>query len=188
MKAACIALVAIGIAVASPVVARTHRAASPTPAATEKDDGPTFLGTFKDWSAYSRGNGGSKVCYMLSEPKVKEPASAKRDPAYFLINDWPGRNAKGEAEVVPGYQYREGSTVSVQVGKETFAFFTKNQGSSGGAWVLNPAEEKHLLAAMRGGLTAIVTGTSKRGTETRDIYGLSGMGQALDQIHNACGM
>jgi hypothetical protein len=188
MNKACVAWAVIGITVASPAAARRHRAPSPAPAPASKDEGPTFLGTFKDWSAYSRGGRGTKVCYMLSEPKVKEPASVKRDPAYFLINDWPGRSAKGEAEVVPGYQYREGSPVTVQVGKEKFAFFTKNQGSSGGAWVLNPADEKHLLAAMRGGLTAIVTGTSKRGTETRDIYGLSGMGEALDKIHDVCGM
>ncbi len=185
---ACMALAMIGVAAASPAAARRHRASSPVPASAAKEDSPAFLGTFKDWSAYSRGSRDSKVCYILSEPKVKEPASVNRDPAYFLINDWPGRSAKGEAEVVPGYQYREGSTVTVQVGKEKFAFFTKNQGSSGGAWVLNPADEKHLLAAMRGGLTAIVTGTSKRGTETRDIYGLSGMSDALDKIHDACGM
>jgi hypothetical protein len=182
------ALAMIGVAAASPVGARTHKASPSRPSPGAQDGGPTFLGAFKDWSAYSRGSGDAKVCYTLSEPKVKEPASAKRDPTYFLINDWPGRRAKGEAEVVPGYQYREGSTVTVQVGKEKFDFFTKNQGRSGGAWVLNPADEKHLLAAMRGGLTAIVTGTSKRGTETRDIYGLSGMGDALDKIHDACGM
>jgi Invasion associated locus B (IalB) protein len=185
---ACVALAIIGVAVASPTGARTHKASRFTPPPGAQDGGPTFLGAFKDWSAFSRGSGDARVCYMLSEPKAKEPASAKRDPAYFLINDWPGRRARGEAEVVPGYQYREGSTVKVQVGKESFDFFTKNQGSSGGAWVLNPADEKQLLAAMRAGLTAIVTGTSKRGTETRDIYGLSGMGDALDKIHDACGM
>ena len=188
MEKACVVLAIVSIAVALPAAARTHRASSHAPPVAAEDEGPVFLGTFKDWSAYSRGSRGTKVCYMLSAPKVKEPASVKRDPPYFLINDWPGRSAKGEAEVVPGYQYRQGSTVTVQVGKEKFAFFTKNQGSSGGAWVLNPADERHLLAAMRGGLTAIVTGTSKRGTETRDIYGLSGMGEALDKIHDACGM
>jgi hypothetical protein len=178
----------MGIAVASPADARIHKSTRSAPAPAAKDDAPTFLGAFKDWSAYSRGSGDAKVCYMLSEPRAKEPAAARRDPAYFLINDWPGRRTKGEAEIVPGYEYREGSTVTVQIGKEKFAFFTKNQGDSGGAWVLNPSDEKHLLASMRGGLTAVVSGTSKRGTETRDIYGLSGLGDALDKIHEACGM
>jgi hypothetical protein len=160
-----------------------HAAAAPAGAG-----GPSFLGAFRDWSAYTRGAGDMRVCYALSEPKSKEPARAKRDPVYFLINDWPGRRSKAEAEVVPGYQYRDGSTVTVQVGSARFVFFTKNQGSAGGAWVLNPSDEPKLLAAMRNGTDLVVTGTSKRGTLTRDTYSLAGMGDALDKIHDSCGM
>jgi hypothetical protein len=151
-------------------------------------DAPTFLGTFREWSAYTRGAGDGRVCYALSEPKVKQPARAKRDPVYFLINDWPGRRSKGEAEIVPGYQYRDGSTVTVQIGGAKFAFFTKNQGRAGGAWVLNPDDASKLLSAMQGAVTAVVTGTSKRGTVTKDIYGLAGIGDALNKIHEACEM
>jgi hypothetical protein len=168
-----------------PAVARTHKASVPPPA---PNAGPSFLGTFKDWSAYSRGSGDKKVCYALSEPKAKQPAGVNRDPAYFLINDWPGRRARGEAEIVPGYQYRDGSNVTVEIGNGKITFFTKNEGRSGGAWVFNPADETRLLDAMRGGWTAVVTGTSKRGTITKDVYGLSGFGSALDAIHRACDM
>ena len=151
-------------------------------------DPPQFLGTFHDWSAYMRGNGDGRVCYALSEPHSKEPARAKRDPVYMLINDWPGRRSKGEAEVVPGYPYREGSNVTVQIGASKYAFFTKNEGSAGGAWVLNPDDATKLLTAMETGVTAIVTGTSRRGTLTRDIYGLAGLADALAKVHQACGM
>lgn len=149
---------------------------------------PAYLGGFHDWAAYTRGSGQDRVCYALSEPKAKEPARARRDPVYFLINDWPGRRSKGEAEIVPGYPYRDGSTVTVQVGSAKFAFFTKNEGKAGGAWVLNPDDATKLLDAMEGGVTAIVTGTSRRGTVTKDIYGLSGLGDAVNKIHQACGM
>jgi len=151
-------------------------------------DAPTFLGTFHDWSAYTRGSGDGRVCYALSEPKSKEPARAKRDPVYFLINDWPGRHSKGEAEIVPGYPYREGVNVTVQTGGTKFAFFTKNEGKSGGAWILNPDDATKLLNAMETGVTAVVTGTSRRGTVTKDIYGLSGLADAMEKIHQACGM
>jgi len=169
----------------SPAVARTHKVPVPAPA---PNTGPNFLGTFKDWSAYARGSGGTRVCYALSEPKAKQPAGVNRDPAYFLVNDWPGRRAKAEAEIVPGYQYRDGSNVTVEIGSSKVTFFTKNESKSGGAWVFNPADESRLLEAMRSGWTAVVTGTSTRGTVTKDVYGLSGFGSALDAIHRACDM
>jgi hypothetical protein len=181
----CVALALVCLAI-SPADAK---AAKKAPAAdSPAADGPAFLGTFKDWSAYWRGSGDAKVCYALSEPKDKRPDNVKRDPAYFLINDWPGRHARAETEIVPGYRYQEGSTVTVQVGKEKFIFFTKNEPESGSAWVLNPADETKLLKAMRAGSTATVTGSSRRGTKTTDTYGLSGVSDAIARIHDACGM
>jgi len=148
----------------------------------------TLLGNFHEWSAYSRGDGDGKVCYALATPKSKMPAAVKRDAAYLLINDWPGRKAKAEPEVVPGYQYKDGSTVTVTVGARQFNFFTKNQDGAGGAWVLNTSDKTKLIAALRNGVTAVVTGMSKRGTETKDTYALAGVSQAIDKIHAACGM
>ena len=162
--------------------------ASAVPAAAATAARPSFLGIYHDWSVFTRQVGAEKVCYALSEPKAKEPAHAKRDPAYFLINDWPGRRSRGEAEIVPGYRYRDGSTVTVMIGGDKFDFFTKNEGNAGGAWVLNPADERRLVRALRGGKTAVVTGTSRRGTVTKDVYGLSGVGDALDRIHKVCEM
>jgi hypothetical protein len=149
---------------------------------------PTFLGAYRYWSAFMRQVGSEKVCYALSEPKTKEPAHVKRDPAYFLVNDWPRRRSSGEAEIVPGYRYRDGSTVTANIGSDKFDFFTKNEGDVGGAWLVNPADEKRLLRAMRNGAIAVVTGTSRRGTVTKDVYDLTGVGGALDRIHKACGM
>ena len=183
----------LALALVAPAAARTHKtraATQPAPAATPAaaGGGPSPLGSFHDWSAYTRGTGDMKVCYALAEPKTKEPARAKRDPVYFLINDWPGRHSQAEAEIVPGYPYKDGSNVMVQVGAAKFSFFTKNQGSAGGAWVLNPSDQPKLISAMRNGSSAVVSGTSRRGTQTRDTYSLAGMGDAVDKIHEACGM
>jgi hypothetical protein len=149
---------------------------------------PTLLGGFKSWFGYSLGNGDSKVCYALSKPTTQEPKKAKRDPAFFLINDWPGRKAKAEPEIVPGYQYKDGSTVTVEVGSDKFTFFTKNDGGSGAAWVLAQADEERLVDSMKSNVAASVTGTSKRGTMTHDTYSLAGFGDALDKIDQTCGM
>lgn len=150
--------------------------------------GPTLLGSFKDWSAYTTDTGNGKVCYALSQPKSMAPKGAKRDPVFFLISDWPSRKSKAEPEVVPGYPYKVGSTVTAQVGKDKFTFFTQNDGNSGSAWVKENADEVRLVEAMRRGSRLTVSGTSTRGTDTRDTYSLSGISAALDKIHAECKM
>lgn len=151
-------------------------------------DPPEKLGDYRSWSAYASGSGDAKVCYVVSRPKMMEPTKVKRDAVYFLINDWPGRKAKGEPEIVPGYQYKEGSKVNVEVGPDKFEFFTKNDGEAGGAWVEQQADEGRLIEAMRRGAEIVVIGTSKRGTTTRDTYSLAGLSEALDKVHEACGL
>jgi hypothetical protein len=149
---------------------------------------PQVLGTFQSWAAYTTQAGDSKVCYALSRPTSMEPRKVKRDPTFFLINDWPGRKAKGEPEIVPGYQYKDGSDVTVEIGANKFTFFTKNDGGAGGAWVEAQADEERLLDAMKTAPEAVVTGTSRRGTLTRDTYSLAGFGDALEKAHQACTM
>ena len=147
-----------------------------------------ILGVFKDWTAYKSGAGDARVCYALSKPIQSEPRKLKRDAPYFLINDWPGRNAKAEPEIVPGYVYKEGSEVTAQVGSDKFQLFTKNDGGAGGAWVEAQADEARLIDAMKAASQATVTGTSKRGTMTHDTYSLAGLSDALDKVHQSCGM
>jgi len=151
-------------------------------------DAPQKVGDFKAWSVYASGDGEAKVCYALSKPKLTEPTKVKRDAVYFLINDWPNRKAKAEPEIVPGYEYKDKSTVTAEVGPEKFEFFTKNEGTAGGAWVEQPADEQRLIEAMRKSAEMIVIGTSKRGTQTRDTYSLAGLSEALDKVHESCGL
>ncbi len=151
-------------------------------------DTATLLGTSHDWSAFTSGSGSSKICYAMSKPTATSP-KAKRDPIYFLITDWPGRNpkTKSEPEVVPGYQYKEGSTVTATVGPDKFELFTKNEDGAGAAWVRHRPDEIKLIEAMKHGSKLVITGTSLRGTKTTDTYSLAGLQDTLDKIHAACG-
>ncbi len=152
------------------------------------DTGPTLLGSYKDWSAFQSVSRDGKSCYAMSQPKSSEPKKAKRDPIYFLISDWPLRKTRSEPEIVPGYQYKEGSTVSAAVGSDKFEFFTRNDGGAGSAWVKEQSDEVSFVEAMKRGSQVVVTGTSQHGTVTHDTYSLSGFSAALDKIHAACGM
>jgi hypothetical protein len=158
------------------------------PAAMAAEGGAVLLGQFKNWAAFSATVNGNKVCYALSRPRATEPRHVRRGKIYFLINDWPGRHAKGEAEVVAGYKYKDDSHVTVAIGGDKYTFFTRNNGDDGTAWILSLADGPKLIDAMRKGASAVVTGTSSRGTVTRDTYSLSGFTDALAKIDATCGM
>jgi hypothetical protein len=150
-------------------------------------DNPTVLGLSKDWSAYTVGSGDNKVCYAASQPKSSSPKK-KRDPIYFLINDWPARRARAEPEIVPGYKFKEDSTVTVQVGSDTYTFVIKNGDQDGTAWLKSTLDEQHLIDSMQRNSEMIVTGVSARGSMIHDTYSLAGLGDAITKIHAGCGM
>jgi hypothetical protein len=147
---------------------------------------PKAVGSYRDWSVYASGTGRDAVCYALAQPKASSPTNVKRDPIFFLVSSWPKRNVTNEPSIVPGYPYKDASKVRVQVGSDSFEFFTKNDGTDGGAWLESPDEEKRLVEAMKRGQSMIVTGTSTRGTLTRDEYSLAGLTAALDTVKSNC--
>ena len=143
---------------------------------------PTLLGTFEDWEAYKTNDARGTVCYAISAPKAKEPATAKRDPIYFLVTNWPKANVANEPSVIIGYQFKDGAKATAQVGSDKFEFFTK----ADGAWMQSQAEEQRLIAAMRSSGELIVKGISRRGTLTTDTYSLKGISAALDKAAEGC--
>ncbi|MQW71600.1 hypothetical protein GHK50_17035 [Sinorhizobium medicae] len=142
---------------------------------------PTRIQQFNAWGAYSYQAGTGKVCYVLSVPKEKSPASVDHGDIFFLVSQRPGQNISYEPQAMMGYQLQDNSKVNVVVDGRTFVMFTK--GNS--AWVENAAEEPALVAAMKSGKAMSVNAKSRRGTETSYSYSLSGISAALKQIE-AC--
>ena len=85
---------------------------------------PNRLEQFNDWGTYSYTAGGNKVCYVLSTPKTKEPASVNHGDIFFLVSQKPGQATAYEPQVVMGYPMREGSKVTVTVDARKFTLFT----------------------------------------------------------------
>jgi hypothetical protein len=165
------ALVGLSLAVALP--------ASAEPA--------NLLGVFGNWSAYSSGTGASLTCYALSKPRASRPA-AKRGAIYLMISDWPARKVKAEPQVVYGYQAKEGGAAALGVGPDKFSLFIRNAGKDGSAWLQQLNDNPRLISAMQGGVSAVASGVSSKGTKTSDTYSLSGFNDALTKIHAACQM
>jgi len=149
-------------------------------------EAPTLMGSFKTWYVYSMGADTGRLCYALAQPASSTPKGAKRDPIYIIISTWPGRGVHNEPSIVPGYPYKDGSSVEIAVGADKFTLFTQNVGTAGGAWIQSPADEARLIEAMKHGVSMSVSGTSRRGTLTRDEYSLAGISAALDAIAATC--
>ena len=151
-------------------------------ASAARADDPVLLGQFDDWAAYTYKAADTKVCYVSSRPKSSEPKNVKRDPAFFLVTNMPGRKVKGEVSTIIGYPFKKESNAELAIDDAKFTLFT----NADGAWADTPATEKQIVAAMKAGKALKVKGTSWRGTETMDTYSLTGISAAMDAIDKAC--
>jgi len=142
------------------------------------------LGEFGVWQAYEYEQGSGKRCTMASQPQTDEGDYSRRGPIWAFVMHRPADGASGEVGFHMGYPLREGSQVTVRIdGGASFQLFTSGEGAY--AW---PEDEPSLVRAMRAGNSMVVSGTSSRGTETRDTYSLSGFTAANRTINEACGV
>ncbi|MGF9694881.1 MULTISPECIES: invasion associated locus B family protein [unclassified Rhizobium] len=160
-------------------IASTLLLASVTVAAAQAPS-PTRLEQFKNWGAYSYKSGNSTVCYVLSVPTTKEPASVDHGDIFFIVSQRPGQNISYEPQAMMGYTMKADSKVNVTIDKRSFVLFVKDRA----AWVENAAEEPALVAAMKTGSSMTVKATSLRGTTTNYAYSLAGVSQALKKIES----
>lgn len=148
-----------------------------------------LLGAFGNWTAYSSGTGDSLTCFAMSQPRAVEPKKGlKRSSVYLMITDYPARKVKAEAEIVPGYEYKDKAPVLLEIGDDKFTFFGKNEGKEGSAWISSLADGPRLIDAMSKGISAVALGSPRRGAKSADTYSLAGFNDALAKIHATCNM
>jgi invasion protein IalB len=141
-----------------------------------------LLATTGDWGAYASGQGRSKVCYALSQPKQRLPQGLNRDPAYLFVSTRPAENVRNEISLVMGFPTKEGVDAEAVIDDASFALVTKETN----AWVKNPAEEPRVLAAFKAGAKLVVKSQSRRGSKLSDEYSLKGFTQALERATSEC--
>jgi invasion protein IalB len=160
--------------------------AAPAAAATAAAGGvkPTLLGQYGDWGAYTAMPAGKKVCFALAKPAASEttPAGRPRNPSFMFISTRPSDKVSNEVSIIIGYPFKPGSEATADVGGTSFALYTQQDG----AWIKNAAEESHMIDALRGGQSAVVKGTSAKGTQSSDTFSLKGLAQALDRTGQEC--
>ena len=147
-------------------------------AAQQPAAAPTRIQQFQAWGAYSYKSGKSTVCYVLSVPTAKQPASVDHGDNFFIVSQRPGQNISYEPQAMMGYTVKENSKINVVIDNKTFVMFTKDKAG----WVENAAQEPALVAAMKTGHSMTVNAVSRKGTGTSYSYSLSGISAALKQI------
>ena len=159
-------------------------AAAALPAAVAAGAKPTLLGQYGEWGAYAATPGGKKICFAIAKPATSEttPPGRPRNPTYIFISSRPADKVNNEVSIIIGYPFKSSADATVEVGATSFALYTQQDG----AWIKNGTEEARLVEAMRGGQSAIVKGTSTKGTKTTDTFSLKGLAQALDRTDRDC--
>lgn len=137
---------------------------------------------FQDWSAYVYDNDGKRLCFVSSEPKDMEPKNVIRGQVLFYVSTWAGTEIRNEISIKIGYPFKPDSAPVVQVGNDKFVMFAKDDK----AFLASTEQENKLVEAMKKGNIMVVSGVSKRGTNTTDKYSLVGVSAALDRMAKDC--
>ncbi len=142
-----------------------------------------------DWSVFVASD--PKECYIVSPPKTSvakrdgKPAEVQRGDIRLFVSFRPAEKVTNEVSFTGGYPFRDGSTVGLAAGSDTFTL-TPGTGDSGEwAWT-DPSDDSRVVAALRKGSTAKLTGTSARGTVTEDTFSLSGFTAAVEDAAARC--
>jgi hypothetical protein len=146
-----------------------------TPAAAQT---ATKIGQHNAWGTYSYDANGSKVCYVLTVPTEKTPATLDHGDIFFFVSQKPGQAGAYEPQFITAYDMQTNSKVTVSVGNQSYSMFTRGKS----AWMEEPTAEPQLVAAMRSGSDMRVQAVSGRGNQTSYTFSLRGITAALNSI------
>lgn len=156
-----------------------------TTAARAQEESTNNVAVKTDWNVFVETD--PAECWGVSAPKETvntrdgQVVAVQRGEILLFVTFRPGANVAGEISFTGGYPFREGSTVTVAVGGDSFDLATDGEW----AW---PAREDdaRLIEAMKRGTEAVVTGVSSRGTQTRDTFSLFGFSAAMEEAQKRC--
>lgn len=140
------------------------------------------LGTFGKWIAQTYKENGQAVCFMSVKPTSSEGNYKARGEVLLMITHRPSEKATNVVSVVAGYQYQPDSDAVITVNSKRFNLFTNGER----AWARDAATDKSIVELMIKGNSASVRGVSSRGTQTSDVFPLSGFTAAHKAISDNC--
>ena len=139
-----------------------------------------------DWSVFEETD--PSECFGVSAPKEQvntrdgQPVQVNRGETLLFVFYRPSQGVNGQVTFTGGYPFAGGSTVTMDIDGTEFQLFTEGEW----AWPATPEDDNRIVAAMKLGATAIMTGVSGRGTTTRDTFSLLGFTAAVEEAQRRC--
>ncbi|MHC0051936.1 invasion associated locus B family protein [Actibacterium sp. D379-3] len=143
-----------------------------------------------DWEVFAEPPQAPTDCWGAAVPKetVNTDSSGRikavrRGDILLFVTYRPKSGVSGEISFTGGYPFAPDSFVTLEVGDETYELFTDGEW----AWPASKADDAKILAAMKRGSSAVLTGHSSRGTITKDSFSLLGFTAATESASKYCG-
>ncbi len=127
-------------------------------------------------------------CWGVSTPKGTKNTRDGREVAVnrgdilLFVTYRPSDSVAGEVSFTGGYPFAGGSKVTLQIGSDRFDLFTEGEW----AWPASGEDDARIVASMKRGTDAVLTGRSSRGTTTEDTFSLMGFTAAVDEAAKRC--
>lgn len=140
-----------------------------------------------DWSVFVEDN--PTECWGVSTPKETvnsregRVVAVNRGQILLMVFYRPSVGANGQVAFTGGYPFASGSTVRMEISDDSFELFTEGEW----AWPASTDDDTKIIAAMKRGVDAKMTGVSGRGTQTEDTFSLLGFTAAVEDAAKRCG-
>ena len=164
---------------------------------------PALVSSYGDWKVYHSATGKTKICYVLAEPKKRDPQGDGGEKSYAFISERPAEHVRNEVSFVMGFElataedlkdkkkdHKKGkkpdaadsAAPTAEIGDAAFDLAP----TGGNLWVKNPAEEGKVIDEMRKGASLVVKAASRNGRLATLTYSLAGFSQAIDKAIKDC--
>jgi hypothetical protein len=155
------------------------------------------VGGQTDWSVFVEDD--PKECWGVSAPKETvntrggRVVAVNRGDILLFVFFRPGAEVNGQVTFTGGYPFAAGSTVNLNIDGTEFELTTigaDDPNTPGDerewAWPASAAEDARIIAAMKRGREATLTGQSTRGTTTKDTFSLLGFTHTVEDAEKRC--
>jgi hypothetical protein len=117
-----------------------------------QDESTNRVATETDWSVFVEDD--PTQCWVVSQPTESvntrdgNEVQVNRGDILMFVSFWPSQNRMGEVSFTGGYPYPDGHVVTVEIGDDTFEFYTENRDidgeSVGFAWSPSAEDDARL--------------------------------------------
>ncbi len=135
--------------------------------------------TAGQWRGFTLQEAGKKTCYIASIPTSSSGTFKQRGEPFAMVTH---RGDADEISFSSGYPYKQATDVTLIIDGKSTALFAENDR----AWAKDSITDGALTQAMMRGTTMSVKGFSRLGSNSSDVYSLSGFTSAYRNMKQSC--